>query len=132
MYFVYRAPEYSTIYDYENSNGIELLNDNILNIAHAFSDASLILSEYVNARTKDLQECIIHYSIEQFFQDANDHPPDDFSFKRKSKDCSKLNKYGRSLIELWCTHSIHVLNGRVSGDLKGGILHVSPMMVKVL
>ena len=87
MYFVYVAPEYSPLYDYENSNGIELLNDNILNIAHAYPDASLILSGDFNARTKDSQDCIINDSIEHIFQDANDYPSDDFSFIRKSKDC---------------------------------------------
>ena len=43
---------------------------------------------------------------------------DSFCMPRNSKD-KVLNRFGSALIDLCCTHDVHIFNGRLHGDTDG-------------
>ena len=119
MLFVYISPENSSVYtDVHNQNGIEILNDYILEIKASHPDASLFLAGDFNSRVKDFLDYIPSDNLNYVFGDDIDYPSDDFCVPRNSKD-DKYNTFGMSLIELCCSHSVHLLNGRLFHDKRG-------------
>ena len=60
----------------------------------------------------------------QFVFGETEYPTDQFDIIRKSKD-DTCNRFGAFFIGLCCTHSIHVLNGRLFDDCTGEITCVS-------
>ena len=119
MIFVYVSPEKSPFDESNRVNGIEDLSEKLTIISSDYPDAHLLLAGDFNARTKDIDDFIINDDIEHIFEKVVDYPHDNFNLPRKSKNMLLLNKFGQSLIELCCTRSVHILNGRINGDLSG-------------
>ena len=122
MLFTYIPPEYSPVYTQED-NGIVLLNENINEILLRYPNAELFLSGDLNSRIADLQD-FIPFDDLQFVFGETEYPTDQFDSPRKSKD-DTCNRFGTSLIDLCCTHNIHVLNGRLFYDSAGEITCVA-------
>ena len=122
MIFTYIAPEYSPVYAQED-NGIILLNENINEILLRYPNADLFVSGDLNSRIADLQD-FIPFDHLQFVFGETEYPTDQFDIIRKSKD-DTYNRFATSLIDLCCTHNIHVLNGRPFDDSAGEITCVA-------
>ena len=90
-----------------------------LHIKSAYPHADLILAGDFNARTKDYMDFIIEDEADHIFGQHAGYPTDDFSMARKNKDIDFSNAYGLSLVELCCTFSVHILNGRLFDDKEG-------------
>ena len=118
LYFTYVSPEGSSIYsnvDDTEQNGILLLQDNIDHVKLNYSNAMLLLAGDLNARIKDLLDYIPDDNLIHVFGDT-DYCSSSFDLPRQSKD-SRCNTFGRSLINMCCTHDLHVLNGRFNDHL---------------
>ena len=122
MIFTYIPPENSPVYTQE-ANGIVLLNENINEIFLRYPSADLFVSGDLNSRTGDLQDFIPFEDL-QFVFGETEYSADPFDITRQSKD-DTCNRFGTSLIDLCCTHNIHVLNGRLFEDTEGEILCVA-------
>ena len=70
-----------------------------------------------------MQDFIPEDDLEFVFGDT-DYPTDPFDMQRRSKD-ETYNRFGISLLDLCCTHNIHVLNGRLFDDKNGEITCVA-------
>lgn len=124
LVFTYIAPERSPIYTNDNDDGINLLNEKLLDIKTLYPNAEIILAGDLNARTKDFLDYIPQDDLDFVFGDT-DYPGDTFNLSRNSKDSQTYNKFGLSLIDLCCEHDIHILNGRLFDDIEGNITCVS-------
>ena len=122
MYFTYIAPENSPIYT-EEDNGITILNERISEVILQYPNAELFLAGDLNARISTMQDFIPEDDLEFVFGDT-DYPTDPFDMQRRSKD-ETYNRFGISLLDLCCTHNIHVLNGRLFDDKNGEITCVA-------
>ena len=122
MYFTYIAPENSPIYT-EEDNGITILNERISEVSLQYPDAELFLAGDLNACISTMQDFIPEDDLEFIFGDT-DYPTDPFDMQRRSKD-ETYNRFGISLLDLCCTHNIHVLNGRLFDDKNGEITCVA-------
>ena len=78
-------------------------------------NVSFIVAGDMNARVKDLLDYILNDDVDAIFGDAVDYPGDTFNISRNTRD-TELNRFGKTLINLWCTYDIHLLNGRFPGD----------------
>ena len=116
--FAYVSPEYSTFYDENDNNGIDILCSKINNIIADFPNTELFLAGDLNSRIKDFNDFIPEDDLSLIFGNDNDYPSDNFAIRRNSKD-EHYNSFGLSLIELCCTFDIHILNGRLFGDKDG-------------
>ncbi|WAR15318.1 hypothetical protein MAR_005423, partial [Mya arenaria] len=72
----------------------------------------------LNARVKDIIDFIPQDNVDYIYNTKTDYPGDEFCLPRSTKDLV-LNKFGLSLIELCCTHDVHLLNGRLFDDKEG-------------
>ena len=115
----YLPPAGSKFYDSLNSDGVSLVELELIKLKASYPNHCMVLSGDFNARTKDSQDFIIDDSLSHLpVPDLYD--ADDFKIQRKSKDLhGELNEYGKMLLELCCSFGIHILNGRTSGDLNG-------------
>ena len=75
------------------------------------NDVSVIVAGDLNARVQYFNDFISDDNREFVFNESVDYPSDTFHDHRKNRD-TEYNKYVKSLIELFCTHDIHMLNGR--------------------
>ena len=117
MYFSYISPEGSTIYTgYDQQTGIIRMKESVENLKLSYPDAMLFLSGDFNARIKDRIDFIPEDNLSYIFGET-DYMNSSFDLQRNSKD-SKINSFGRALIELCCLFDIHVLNGRFN-DITG-------------
>lgn len=123
LILTYVAPERSPIYTTDNDDGINLLNEKLLDIKAAYPNAEIIVAGDLNARTKDFLDYIPYDDLDIVFGDT-DYPGDTFNLNRNSKDSHTYNKFGLSLIDLCCEHDIHMLNGRPD-DVEGNITCIS-------
>ena len=119
MYFAYVATEGSRIYNTlcEN-NGILLLESNLLLIKEQYPNCYLYLAGDFNARTKDLNDFILSDSLKYLYNCEVDYDEDLFDLPRQNRD-REVNRYGLSLIDLCCTHNVHIVNGRFVDDCNG-------------
>ena len=121
MIFVYLPPYGAnhSAYTSDEDNGILLLESYINQVELKFPNTDLLVSGDFNARTKDCPDFIIDDSAE-YIPLPDDYEEDRFSMPRNSKDLhGEVNIHGKSLLNLCCTHNIHMLNGRIVGDLPG-------------
>ena len=118
LIFTYISPEYSSIYSIEDNNGIEILNTNISQIKGEYPNSDLFLAGDLNSRIKNLNDFVLDDNLLFIFGDDVPYPEDDFNMPRLSKD-TEFNRFGLSFIELCCTYSIHVFNGRLFDDIPG-------------
>lgn len=121
LYIAYVSPEGSPIYNNRDElNGINYIDNNILTLRHIYPDVYLYLAGDFNARTSNLIDYIPDDSIENIFNtDIYAYNSDCFEQPRNNKDSERTNSFGKSLIELCCSHSIHILNGRMHEDVVG-------------
>ena len=123
--FLYLSPEGSPIYTEETGlNGIDILDNKLLQIVQKYPDASLMLAGDFNARCGEYQDILVNDSIDFIFDDNGVYESDEFNIERNTKD-SHTNNFGISLIELCKIYSIHILNGRFPGDSEGEITCVA-------
>ena len=84
-----------------------------------YSNVDLLVSGDFNARTKDCPDYIIDDSAE-YIPLPVDYEEDRFSMPRNSTGLhGEVNIHGKSLLNLCCTHNIHILNGSIVGNLPG-------------
>ena len=103
----------------QNTNGIDILNGKIFDITSAYPHAEILLAGDLNARVRDFCDFIPEDTLDYIFGENIAYPADNFSIPRKSKGCNFYNNVGLSLIELCCTYSSHILNGRLFKDQHG-------------
>ena len=78
-----------------------------------------MLAGYFNARTSNHLDYITNDDISFIFNDNMlDYLSDNFNLDRCSKD-RKINKFGLSLLDMFCTRDLHILNGRLFNDKDG-------------
>ena len=85
---MYVSPEGSPIYSDETGlNGIEILENKLLQIIQKFPDASLMLAgDFNNARCGYLQDLLDNDNIDFIFDDNGVYESDDFDIERNTKD----------------------------------------------
>jgi hypothetical protein len=126
FYIAYVSPEGSNIYNSRvEKNGIK--ND-ILIHKNLYPDVYIYLADDFNARTKDMLDFFPYDNIYNIFCTEIDYNIDDFEMNRNSKE--RYNGYSKSLIKLYCTTSLHILNGRLYDDILV-IIHGSLIIVVV-
>lgn len=98
---------------------IHLLEEQILSPKERFPAHSLIISGDLNARIKDAADYL--YDDQNKYVPLPEHyPVDIFDIPRNSRDThGEINKHGKALLNLCRSQNIHILNGRVSGDIEG-------------
>ena len=123
--FVYVAPERSVVYDQDNRDGIESLENCMSEIMCEYPDLPWLLCGDFNARMHGLSDCD--------FEDGNRHVPPLQDLEnltevpqsvRKSKDTG-VNSFGRKLIELCKSNGLFIVNGRTPSDQEGEITCVA-------
>lgn len=123
--FPYISPEGSSIYnDKDDTNGVELFEDYLLKVILKYPDASHLIAGDFNARCGLLQDVLYDDNVDYIFEQDSVYETDDFQLTRNSKDLIQ-NAFGRSLIELCKSFSIHIVNGRVENDSAGEITCVA-------
>ena len=107
MYFSYVSPEGSSLYnDSIGYNGIDLIEDNLLEIVSKYPDSNLVLAGDFNARCGDLQDISSNDVIDFILNDDHFYESDDFQEERKSKD-KTINNFGITLIDM-CKSSLYI------------------------
>jgi len=120
LYIAYVSPEGSSIYnDSSEKNGIVLLEENISYLKSAFPECYLYLAGDMNSRTKDFSDFIHDDSVEHMYNTSVNYDSDTFDMPRANKDTERYNQYGKCLVNLCCSHNIHILNGRLHDDKTG-------------
>jgi len=117
LVFVYISPEGSSIYNDNDLNGIELLENHLNTVKLDFPDCLLFIAGDFNARTKDYLDFVPDDNLRHIFGNVS-YNGDDFSMHRNNKD-TKHNNYGTSLTDLCCLLDVHIVNGRLFNDLEG-------------
>ena len=92
---------------------------NIEILCQRFRNCCLYLAGDFNARTKDFLDFIPNDNLNYVFDVETGYKSDYFDISRNDKDNEKSNSFGRSLVDLCCTHDIHILNGRLFNDYLG-------------
>ena len=67
MIFAYVSPEHSTVYDVQNTNGIDILNGKIFDITSAYPHAEILLAGDLNARVRDFCDFIPEDTLDYIF-----------------------------------------------------------------
>ena len=117
---VYIAPEYSTIYEsLSSTNGVELFENELLDILTKLPDVYVIVLGDLNARTGVQLDYIPDDSTKYVIDSGVAYDRDDFELPRVSKDKS-VNSFGRSLLSLCCSLNLHIVNGRLGYDAGRG------------
>ena len=99
-----------TVYNQtDGTYGIDLFEDNLLQIASKYPDASLLLAGDFNARCGNLQDILYDDNVSYIFYQDPVYESDDFH--RSSKDLTQ-NAFGVSSIEMCKNFSMHIVNGR--------------------
>ena len=119
MIFTYISPENSSIYE-ENANGLDMLQKNMMYILGFYPNARVVLMGDFNARTGNLLDYIENDNIDYIFPNGTsvDYATDSLHLKRNSKDIV-VNRFGLSLVELCKVFNVHIVTGRVCGDVQG-------------
>ena len=114
---VYVPPTGSPYYDNLScNNGINTLEECILQLCEQHDDCFLIVCGDLNARTGNCNTGN---------QDDYMNMRRDFSEFRCSED-SVINEFGRSLLSLCSGFDLQILNGTVEGDRHGCFTYISP------
>ena len=119
LIITYLPPEGAKTYGLEEPNGVCILEKKILEVKRQYQHHHIIVSGDFNARTKNQPVFIINDSANHLpLPDSYD--VDTFAIPRNSKDLhGEVNAHGKALLSLCCSLGLHMLNGRVIGDLKG-------------
>ena len=119
----YLPPEGSVAYtDGDESNGIELLHNKILEIQNDFYSDHLLIMGDLNARIGDRKD-FINDGVNKI-PNMDWYTESDFCIPRKSKDNS-INNFGKSLIDLCTETDIHIFNGRMGSDKAGEFTNIT-------
>ncbi|MEW8544973.1 MAG: reverse transcriptase family protein [Candidatus Thiodiazotropha sp.] len=123
--FLYISPEGSSVYSEETGmNGIDIFENKLFEIVQKYPAANIMLAGDFNARCGEHQDILMNDTVDFIFDDDVMYESDEFSLGRSTKDKFQ-NNFGTSLIELCKEYSIHILNGRVPGDIEGEITCVA-------
>ena len=121
FYITYISPEASTIYNnLHESNGILNLELNIETLREKYPNCYLYLAGDFNARTSDFLDFIPSDSLNYLYNIDIDYGEDNFEMPRQNKD-PVINTFGGCLINMCCTLSIHIVNGRLFDDCIGNL-----------
>ena len=113
---VYIPPQSSTAYHrLATNNGIELMEFELIRVLSNLPDVHLIISGDLNARTAKEPDFIIDDEVKYVLDESFGYAVDSFNMSRVSKD-SETNVFGRFLLALCCSFSLHILNGRSGND----------------
>ena len=83
--FLYISPEGSTIYsDDTGLNGIDILENKLLQIIQKYPDASLMLAGDFNARCGDFQDILVNDNIDFIIDDNGVYESDEFDTERNT------------------------------------------------
>ena len=99
-----------------------MLANKISEVTSEYSNAEVLIAGDLNARTKDFLDFIPDDNIDHVCDENNMYPGNFFCIPRKSNDLNTYNAYGCSLVELCCVFDVHIMNGRVSGDIEGDFM----------
>lgn len=114
---VYIPPMGSTYYDTrDEKNGVNMLENCILDLLDKITDCSILLCGDFNARTGNM-------NTTESWQNA-DIREDIFVGTRASQD-EIINEYGRSLLTLCASFDLVILNGYINGRNSGKFTFVS-------
>ena len=96
-----------------------MLDDRITQLRSIHPDSYVYLAGDLNARTGELLDFIPGDSLDFVFNTSVEYYADQFELPRSSCDKENVNSFGRALIDLCCTHNIHIVNGRASDNAVG-------------
>jgi hypothetical protein len=113
MCFAYVPPEGASFYnDKQETNGVQHLELDVLDLTSRYPDTHLLLAGDFNARTGNKQDFICNDNVD-YMDFSEYYPRDGFDTERSSRD-TEVNNFGESLLELCCSVGVHMLNGRYS------------------
>ena len=120
LYITYVSPEGSNIYiNLDEKNGISSLENNVCTIRSQYPACSIFLAGDLNARTKNFIDFIPDDNLQFVFNTDVVYNDDNFHMPRNNRDAERYNLFGRTFVDLCCTHNLHVLNGRLFDDVDG-------------
>ena len=115
MCFVYLPPEKSPFYrDYE-TEGVKLLENELLKLELVDKNDYLIIMGDLNARVAERSDYVNDNHIVPGLQDYEEYLLDDEIDKRVSCD-KHVNKFGLALIQFCKTFMLQICNGRIDLD----------------
>ena len=86
MTFPYVSPEGSSIYDgTDSNNGIEILEDKMLENVMKYPNANLFIAGDLNIRCGNLQDILQDDNVDYIFEEDIEYKSDNFNLNRKSK-----------------------------------------------
>ena len=103
-------PERSSVYADHCECGLDRLERYIHDIFMEEGEMVIIINGDLNARTGLEQDFILDDSS-TYIPGGEEYESDIFSSTRNSVD-TVVNSFGKRLIDLCCTYSIHIVNGR--------------------
>ena len=119
VYITYVSPEGSSIYESrEYTCGIDYIDSNIFHIKELFPQCLLYIAGDFNARTKTMLDYIPADNLDLIFNMKLDYTADSFEMNRNNMGL-QYNNFGKSLVNFCCLHSVHIVNGRLHGDIRG-------------
>lgn len=115
--FSYVALERSSIYC-DGEDGIHILSNKLTSVLSDYQDVLFVVAGDLYARVHDLQDFIPDDDADHVYNYQTNYPSTSFDMPRNNKH-KHINKFGHSLIDLCCTHDIHIANGRLDADKDG-------------
>jgi hypothetical protein len=131
--FVYIPPIDSIMHNLSMEQGLDGLENKFSHMLNNYNDCNLFLAGDLNARIGTVNDCIMQDDtcFIPGLEGGDEYVSDNFNIPRNSKD-STVNTFGYDLIDMCHALSVHVLNGRVTGDEQGEFTHVSRQGASVI
>lgn len=124
---VYLPPEHSS---FGKDNTVQMWEDLENDIDDLSAKGSIVLCGDFNARSGEYKDYIEHDNINNIYTLPPDYSSDDI-FSRRSMD-KVIHKFGRRLVDLCNNFNIHILNGRILGDIQGKFTCYQPQGCSVV
>ncbi|KAK7479604.1 hypothetical protein BaRGS_00029153 [Batillaria attramentaria] len=119
----YVPPECSRFYSvFDIDNGIELLEDYLIDCMQITGVMPILLCGDLNSRTSSI--CPEYYDESDLLDCVSSS--DDVQFKRQSED-STLNTYGKNMLNMCSSFGLCIINGVCNGDQYGHYTYISEM-----
>lgn len=116
----YVPPEGSRFYSFYDTDqdGIELLENTLIDCALSKDDFYVILSGDLNGRTSN-----VHHSVENVDESGISSKSTSFRTKRQSCDLN-FNNFGKSLLNMCTSLGLCIMNGLCHGDHEGHYTYI--------
>jgi len=88
-------------------------------LSNKYNECNIFRAGDFNARTKNLLDYIYDDNLDYIYQSLTEYNSDNFDMPRNNKDNKHYNLFCISIVELCCTHYLHILNGRMFDDNSG-------------